>query len=612
MIITQRKAGTVTTAPLQSLAQGSMFWRPDHIEPSAWLDHLPLLFWLMEAMAPQRCVTLGARRGSPHTAFCQGTGRLGLEAECLLVADDEDDLGAEIHAMADRRYGAIARRLNAPPRRAAKQIEPGSVDVLALDVSASDTDMEDVLDRWLSRVSERGIVLMPGINRREPGCVAHEHFAALQSTYRSLTFHHGDGLGILVVGERPAELIETLLSRWNAPTAARTVREVFARLGRGCADQALAEAQTARLRDSSNRLDQVSKEREAKEAEVSELQARLREREAYLDELESDKLHLAEEISDARSQVQALEAELRQANIHLAERDASIQTRFEEIATLTRMAEERDAAYQQLQQANGELQARVDELSSTLEAGQGQSDERQQWESERSALMSELAELRQLPPNVEPSQTESRCRELEAALKERDENIATRFKELAILTQMLEEKDVEIAALKGEPGDIEPEGAEMSPVRMVADPSTNSSDEFLPDAGAPRPGVRAATAASRWALGRFSFGTERDKRKERRRLRRKREEALAELEASEWFDAKWYLQQYPDIASDTRYSTNPALHYLKFGGFEGRNPSPHFDSEGYLEAYPDVAMTEINPLLHFIRDGINEGRSPRP
>ncbi|MDF3917776.1 hypothetical protein P3W43_02770 [Salinicola salarius] len=562
-----------------------MFWRPDHIEPSAWLDHLPLLFWLMEAMAPQRCVTLGARRGSPHTAFCQGTGRLGLDAECLLVADDEDDLGAEIHAMADRRYGAIARRLNAAPRRAAKQIEPGSVDVLALDVSASDADMEDILDRWLSRVSERGIVLIPGINRREPGCVAHEHFAALQSTYRSLTFHHGDGLGILVVGERPAELIETLLSRWNAPTAARTVREVFARLGRGCADQALAEAQTARLRDSSNRLDQVSKEREAKEAEVSELQARLRDREAYLDELESDKLHLAEEISDARSQVQALEAELRHANIQLAERDASIQTRFEEIATLTRMAEERDAAYQQLQQA--------------------QSNERQQWESERSALMGELAELRQLPPNVEPAQTESRCRELEAALKERDENIATRFKELAILTRMLEEKDAEIAALKGEPGDIEPEEAYTTP-------AVSSSPESLSDEASPRSGVRAATAASRWALGRFSFGTERDKRKERRRLRRKREEALAELEASEWFDAQWYLQQYPDIASDTRYSTNPALHYLKFGGFEGRNPSPHFDSEGYLEAYPDVAMTEINPLLHFIRDGIKEGRSPRP
>ena len=556
--------------------------------------------------------------------------------------------------MADRRYGAIARRLNAPPRRAAKQIEPGSVDVLALDVSASDTDMEDVLDRWLSRVSERGIVLMPGINRRESGCVAHEHFAALQSTYRSLTFHHGDGLGILVVGERPADLIETLLSRWNAPTAARTVREVFARLGRGCADQALAEAQTARLRDSSNRLDQVSKEREAKEAEVSELQARLREREAYLDELESDKLHLAEEVSDAHNQVQSLQVELRQANTQVAtleslyqeaenqrkrlddvvsEKEASIQTRFEELAILTQIAEEREKTVQQLQQANSELQARVDELSSALEASQAQSDERQgwnselqarvdelssalearqaqsderqQWESERSALMSELAELRQLPPNVEPSQTESRCRELEAALKERDENIATRFKELAILTRMLEEKDVEIAALKCETAEIESIDNGTS---STASSASSVSEEVV----SPQSGARAATAASRWALGRFSFGAERDKRKERRRLRRKRMEALAELEASKWFDAQWYLKQYPDIAGDERYSTTPALHYLKFGGFEGRDPSPYFDSAGYLEAYPDVALTEINPLLHFIRDGINEGRSPRP
>lgn len=632
MIITERKTGTVTTAPLQSLAQGSMFWRPDHVEPSPWLDHLPWLFWLMEAMAPQRCVTLGARRGSPYSAFCQGAGRLGLDAECLLVADDEDDLAAEIHIMADRRYGAAARRLNVSPRRAAKQVEAGSVDILALDVQPSDADMDDILDRWLSRVSERGIVLIPGINRREPGCVAHEHFAALQVTYRSLTFHHGDGLGVLVVGERPPELVETLLSRWNAPTAARTVREVFARLGRGCADQALAETQTARLRDSAHRLELAAKEREERDASVLELQARLREREEHLVELESDKLHLAEEISDAHSQVQSLQLELRQANTQLttleslcqeaanqkrnlegvvAEKEANIQTRFEELATLTRLAEEKDDECKRLQFNVTDLEYRISEFERELALARAErldADERERtWKDDRDRLETELTTLKEQQSSTLPAtQSDARVRELEAAVQERDENITTRFKELAILTQMLEERDREIAALKGESDDIEPEETNTTPVVSV------SQVESFSEETSPRSGVRAATAASRWALGRFSLGTESDKRKERRRLRRKRMEALAELEASEWFDSQWYLQQYPDIAVDNSYSASPALHYLKFGGFEGRDPSPHFDSEGYLEAYPDVAMTEINPLLHFIRDGIREGRSPRP
>ena len=84
------------------------------------------------------------------------------------------------------------------------------------------------------------------------------------------------------------------------------------------------------------------------------------------------------------------------------------------------------------------------------------------------------------------------------------------------------------------------------------------------------------------------------------------------IEKSPFFDACWYLEQYPDIAKIPKFKKNPALHYIIYGGFEGRNPSVKFNSKAYLNSYPDVQETAINPLVHYILHGKSEGRDPTP
>ena len=75
------------------------------------------------------------------------------------------------------------------------------------------------------------------------------------------------------------------------------------------------------------------------------------------------------------------------------------------------------------------------------------------------------------------------------------------------------------------------------------------------------------------------------------------------------FDAAWYRHEYPDVSGTDRQLL---IHYLRRGGFEGRNPNRHFDSAWYLAANPDVAASRLNPLVHFVRFGAREGRSPNP
>ncbi|MEZ5829717.1 MAG: hypothetical protein R3D05_00885 [Dongiaceae bacterium] len=71
----------------------------------------------------------------------------------------------------------------------------------------------------------------------------------------------------------------------------------------------------------------------------------------------------------------------------------------------------------------------------------------------------------------------------------------------------------------------------------------------------------------------------------------------------------WYLRQYPDVAA---VGIPPALHYVLYGGFEGRDPSPMFSSHAYLEAYPDVRTMKTNPLVHYMQKGRYENRAISP
>ncbi len=75
------------------------------------------------------------------------------------------------------------------------------------------------------------------------------------------------------------------------------------------------------------------------------------------------------------------------------------------------------------------------------------------------------------------------------------------------------------------------------------------------------------------------------------------------------FDQSWYLSNNPDVVLA---NVNPILHFLQYGGLEGRDPGPNFSSKWYLDTYEDVKVAGINPLIHYLRYGWKEGRMTRP
>jgi len=82
---------------------------------------------------------------------------------------------------------------------------------------------------------------------------------------------------------------------------------------------------------------------------------------------------------------------------------------------------------------------------------------------------------------------------------------------------------------------------------------------------------------------------------------------LAIIRRSPLFDRDWYLATYPDVL---KMGVDPAKHYMYFGAFEGRDPSPKFLSSQYLDNNDDIKKSGMNPLVHFLKFGEREGRSP--
>lgn len=75
------------------------------------------------------------------------------------------------------------------------------------------------------------------------------------------------------------------------------------------------------------------------------------------------------------------------------------------------------------------------------------------------------------------------------------------------------------------------------------------------------------------------------------------------------FDARYYIERYPDVRAGR---VSPLVHFVLSGAREGRSPHPLFDAGYYLSENPDVRATGSNPLVHYLRSGAGEGRDPHP
>jgi tetratricopeptide (TPR) repeat protein len=242
-------------SPLPLTAAAFRF--PDRITPSAWTEHVPFMFWLVDALRPGRFVELGTHSGVSYCAACQAVELLNLDCGCYAVDTWKGDehagfYGQEVYADLathhDPRYSAFSRLVRSTFDEAAGHFEDGSVDLLHIDGLHHYDAVRHDFDTWRPKLAANAVVLFHDTNVRERDFGVFRLWGELSAEWRHFEFLHGHGLGVLATGDDYPAAVEALFAAGADEGRREEVRTIFAYLGQAIAQragaaQALKEAE---------------------------------------------------------------------------------------------------------------------------------------------------------------------------------------------------------------------------------------------------------------------------------------------------------------------------------------------------------------------------------
>ncbi len=223
-----------------SFVSPTSFWKPDYIGESAWLEHAPFAFWLVDSLRPSTFVELGTHRGFSYLSICQAVARLGIPTRAFAIDTWEGDeqtgfygeeVLTELAAYHDPRFSSFSRLVRSTFDEAVSHFEDSSIDLLHVDGLHTYEAVHHDYETWQAKLSSRCVVLFHDTNVRERDFGVHRLFAELRADHPGFEFVHGHGLGLLAPGTDLPSRVKQLLEAETSATLTADIRQVYARLG---------------------------------------------------------------------------------------------------------------------------------------------------------------------------------------------------------------------------------------------------------------------------------------------------------------------------------------------------------------------------------------------
>ena len=353
---------------------------PDYLdEASAWIEHIPFAFWIMEALGPSCFVELGTHTGVSYLAFCQAAQKLGIETRGYAVdtwQGDEhtgfygEEVFQKLSQIHDRRYGYFSRLVRTTFDEAVRHFDDGSIELLHIDGLHTYEAVKHDFETWKPKLAPSALVLLHDTNVRERDFGVFRFWRELAQAHAHFEFLHGHGLGVLGVGSGFPPPVAALFGASRQPQTASRIRELFARFG----------AHLSVLPRQAAERDRFSTEVRARDARIEELQGALASRQADTQRLGGDLQRLSGELEHRNARLEQLGRELSSRSVDaqrlseaLAERDARVEGLESSLTTLLGEQErasssltDRDGQIAELQRALAMQQAGAQQLSAEL------------------------------------------------------------------------------------------------------------------------------------------------------------------------------------------------------------------------------------------------------
>ncbi len=565
-------------------------------------------------------VELGTHGGVSYTAFCEAIVRGRLETRCFAIDTWRGDehagfYGEEIYqqfsSFHDERYGRFSVLLRSTFDEAVDKFNDFSIDLLHIDGLHTYEAVRHDFEIWQPKLSERAVVLLHDTSERQGDFGVWRVWDELQEQFPSFEFLHGHGLGVLAVGQDPPPVVVSLCSLSDA-AAVTTIRERFAFAGERWAGEMHERwmnevhqlnarnelgIRDVRLREVEQTLDSA-----LREAAETESRANAQIQAAHWEAAEERKAAQAEALAriEIKSRLEAVKAQAREdvdkLRREVAALGAQIAAAHYETSELQRRAEREELSRKTAEAAKyRELDAKYKKALSELQG----------WPTAMRAAARRLpAPARNVARKAAKIVLWTVTRRLKEKLRERRESVQSL--DLVAKSRLFDSNwyrhrypDVSAAGIDSAFHYVRHGAAEGRNPGPAFD--ANLYLETYPDVAAT--GVNPLLHYLRFgeAEGREIQPVNSDDRA-------KSDDAVELIRTSSLFDADWYRERYPEVATA---AIEPVLHYLELGAAEGKNPGPRFDGNWYLEANPDVAAAGLNPLFHYLQFGATEGREIR-
>lgn len=228
-----------------------LFEEPLRIAPSTWVGHVPFAMFLVDLLRPATIVELGTQYGVSYCAFCQAVCFLKLDTRCYAVdtwrGEDQagtlnDDVLAELKKHHDPLYSGFSQLLQSTFDNAVGRFADGTIDLLHIDGYHTYEAVQNDFNKWLPKLSGRGVVLFHDIAVKKPGFGVWKLWDELKPKYPNFEFSHWYGLGVLAVGSEYPASLHLLMKEGNDLPA---TREYFSQRGSKEAERGYFPAQQA-------------------------------------------------------------------------------------------------------------------------------------------------------------------------------------------------------------------------------------------------------------------------------------------------------------------------------------------------------------------------------
>ena len=213
--------------PLPAIVPLSPAHQPARLVESAWLEHGPFAFWLVDALRPRLIVELGSHNGYSFCCFLEQLRRSHVDGRGIAIDTwrGDEHAGAYGDAVYDNlsayvasNYAGIAELKRMYFAEALPAVADGSIDLLHVDGRHFYADVVEDFSSWTPKLSDRAVVLFHDTQVRERDFGVYKYWGELAAKYPSFEFHHGHGLGVLGYGKQIPAAITALFAERNSPS----------------------------------------------------------------------------------------------------------------------------------------------------------------------------------------------------------------------------------------------------------------------------------------------------------------------------------------------------------------------------------------------------------